>query len=414
MHNAWLIAKREYSERIRGKAFRITTVLIPVLIGVLIFVIYIANKNSGAGKHIVVVSSDLTLAQDVRDQLLQDKDANFTVDVMVPQADTQQNLVSQVDGKQLDGFLLLERQPGNMQPVATYESHSSADFATVDRLTNAVSRATMEEQLVSHGVARSDIKSLTGNVSIHTLQIKQGQAHTVSAAGTFWAAYGMAFLLSFTALMYGMNVSRSVIEEKTSRIFEIMLATIKPSEMMAGKLIGVGAVGITQLLIWMLMAAGFLGSQMAGRIFSGDLALHVPVMQVVLFVVYFLLGYLLYSSFFIGIAAAVNTEQELQQFTPLAAVPIWLSFGMITYIISSPNSPLSIAISLFPPCAPITMFLRMASLTPPAWQIALSLALMVLSIIVLLWISSRIYRVGILMYGKRPTLPELLRWLRYA
>jgi ABC-2 type transport system permease protein len=224
----------------------------------------------------------------------------------------------------------------------------------------------------------------------------------------------MAFLLSFTALMYGMNVSRSVIEEKTSRIFEIMLATIKPSEMMAGKLIGVGAVGITQLLIWMLMAAGFLGSQMAGRIFSGDLALHVPVMQVVLFVVYFLLGYLLYSSFFIGIAAAVNTEQELQQFTPLAAVPIWLSFGMITYIISSPNSPLSIAISLFPPCAPITMFLRMASLTPPAWQIALSLALMVLSIIVLLWISSRIYRVGILMYGKRPTLPELLRWLRYA
>ena len=137
-------------------------------------------------------------------------------------------------------------------------------------------------------------------------------------------------------------------------------------------------------------------------------------MEGILFPVYFVLGYLLYASLFAGLAASCETEQELQMYTPLAALPIWLSFSLIWLVINDPNSAWSVAASLFPATAPIIMMLRMGSQMPPAWQFAASIALMIVSIWAVLWISSRLYRVGILMYGKRATLPELLRWLRYS
>jgi ABC-2 type transport system permease protein len=224
----------------------------------------------------------------------------------------------------------------------------------------------------------------------------------------------MAILLSMTTMIYGMNVARSIIQEKTSRIFEVMLATAEPGDLLAGKLIGVGAVGLTQIGIWLIAGAAILGSALAAPILSGEYAIHFSPIEVILFPVYFVLGYLLYSALFAGLAATCETEQELQMYMPLAAAPTWLSFSLIVLIINDSNSVWSVAASLFPPTAPIIMFLRMASEIPPAWQFAVSIALMLLSIWGVLWFSSRLYRVGILMYGKRATLPELLRWLRYS
>src|SRR5271170_2190431 len=415
MHNIWLIAKREYLEQVRGKAFKITTVLIPAIIVGIFSIIYIAGKNSGTGKHIVIASSDAVLAHRVQQQLVSDKDAQMTVEVVAPATDAdRQALTDRVDRKDLDGFLWLQIAAGQSQPTGSYESRSSGDFTTVGRLTDAVTRAAMQQELTARGLSSSDIDALTKDIKIQTLQIQNGKTSSSNAMTTFWAAYVMAFLLSFTVVMYGMNVGRSVIQEKTSRIFEVMLASVKPEEMLAGKLIGVGSVGITQLAIWIIAATLFAGSAIAGKLMSGEMAVHVSPVEIVLFAVYFVLGYVLYSALFAGLAATVSTEQELQQYSPLAAVPIWLSFGMITFIVSNPNSVWSVAISMFPPCAPITMFLRMASQFPPTWQIALSLGLMVLAVYIVLWLSSGIYRVGILMYGKRATIPEMLRWLRYS
>ncbi len=415
MHNIWLIAKREYLEQVRGKAFKITTILVPAIFIGIFTVIYIAGKNSGTGKHIAIASSDAVLAQRVEGQLSSDKDAQMKLEVIAPATvEDRQRLTERVDSKDLDGFLWLQMTPGQSQPTGTYESRTSGDFATVGRLTDAVTRAAMQQELTSRGLSAKDVDSLTKDIKIETLQIQNGKTSSSSAMGTFWAAYGMAFLLSFTTIMYGMNVGRSVIQEKTSRIFEVMLASVKPEEMLAGKLIGVGSVGITQLAIWIAAATILAGSAFAAKIFSGDMAVHVSYALVALFAVYFILGYVLYSSLFAGLAATVSTEQELQQYSPLAAVPIWVSFGMISFIVSNPNSIWSVAISMFPPCAPITMFLRMASQFPPYWQIALSIALMLVAIVVVLWVASKIYRVGILMYGKRATFPEMLRWMRYS
>jgi ABC-2 type transport system permease protein len=413
MRDIWLIAKREYLEQVKGKAFKVTTILIPVVFIAIFGVIAIAGKNSGVGKHVVIATADPTLAERVRNPLVADKDAKMTVDVVAPATEADhQRLLAEVDQKQIDGFLWLAIDGGTAN--ATFESRSSGDFATEGRLQSAVNRALVEQRLAARGIPASDVQALTKDIDMKTVQVKNGKETATNALSTFWAAYVMAFLLSFTVVMYGMNVGRSVIQEKTSRIFEVMLATVTPGDMLAGKLIGIGAVGLTQIGIWVTAAALFAGSAMGVKLMSGDMKIHVSVPEVVLFILYFLLGYALYSALFAGLAATCDTEQELQQYSPLAAVPIWLSFGMIAFIVSNPNSVWSVAISMFPPCAPITMFLRLASQFPPYWQIALSLGLMVLSVYIVLWLSSRIYRVGILMYGKRATLPEMLRWLRYS
>jgi len=414
MRDIFLIAKREYLEQVRGRAFRVTTILIPVVFAALIGVMTLAGKNSGVGKHLVVAANDAALAGRVRDQLAADKNAKATVDVVAPATSADHDrLMSEVDQKQIDGFLWLDTStPGSA--TAKFESRSSGDFATDSRLQSAVNHALVEQRLAARGIDARDVQALTKTVDLETVQIKNGKESASSAIGTFWAAYAMAFLLSFTVVMYGMNVGRSVIQEKTSRIFEVMLSTVKASDMLAGKLIGIGAVGLTQIAIWAAAAAIFAGSALAASMMEGGFRFSVSTAQIVLFCLYFILGYALYSTLFAGLASTCDTEQELQQYAPLAAVPIWLSFGMITFIVTNPNSIWSVAISMFPPCAPITMFLRLASQFPPLWQIALSLGLMVVSVIAVLWVSSRIYRVGILMYGKRATLPEMVRWLRYS
>jgi ABC-2 type transport system permease protein len=171
---------------------------------------------------------------------------------------------------------------------------------------------------------------------------------------------------------------------------------------------------LTQIGIWLAAGTAIFVSPFAAALMTGDFEIHFSWAEGILFPVYFLLGYLLYSSLFAGLAATCETEQELQMYMPLAAAPTWLSFSMILLIINDSNSAWSIAASLFPPTAPIVMFLRMASEIPPLWQFAVSIGLMILSIWGTIWFSARLYRVGILMYGKRATLPEILRWVRYS
>ena len=416
MRDILLIAKREYLEQVRGKAFKVTTILIPVIFAAIIGISVFASKNSGQGKHIVIAANDAPLASRIREKLLADKDAHMSVDVLAPAAEIdRQQLISKIDQKQIDGFLWLTTDANAGNAKATFVGRSSGDFATESRISDAVDHAIVQQRLSSHGIPSDDIDSLTKGVKLETEQVKNGKEVGSSTLGSFFAAYIMAFLLTFTVMMYGMNVGRSVIQEKTSRIFEVMLSTVKPTDMLAGKLIGIGAVGLTQLAIWAAAAALFSSTALAASMMSGGaLKIQISPVEIILFAVYFVLGYALYSTLFAGLAATCESEQELQQYAPLAAVPVWLSFSMITFIVSNPNSFWSVAISLFPPCAPIAMFLRIASQFPPVWQIALSLALLLLSVYIVVWFSSRIYRIGILMYGKRATVPEMLRWLRYS
>jgi ABC-2 type transport system permease protein len=235
---------------------------------------------------------------------------------------------------------------------------------------------------------------------------------------TFAIAIVMMFLLYMTILIYGVQTMQSVQEEKSTRVVEVLVSSIRPFHLLAGKLIGVGGVSLTQILVWATLGSlvGAYGSTVVATLDPTTSIPHIQIPWATLayFVVFYLLGYFLYASLYAAVGAMVSSNEEAQHLaTPinllLAFTPI-----MLVSIVQSPNSTASLLLSMVPFFAPVLMVLRIGLQTPPSWQIGLSLALMVLTTLGLTYLSARIYRVGILMYGKKPSVAELLRWLHYT
>lgn len=416
MHNILLIARREYLQQIRGRAFRFSTVLLPLLILLMLGASSFTRRNINAGRHLAIASNSAPLADAVRSELLADTDAKYVVDVVAPAtAQDRAALLEQLHGKAIDGVLSIDTSDA-AAPKVTYTTLSAGDFAVANtRLKAALNRAVLHDRLTAMGVQPATTESLLQQVNIETLQLNaNGEASKSNGQASIYEAFAMTFLIVMPILLYGMDTARSVVEEKTSRIFEVMLSIAEPNEMLTGKLIGVGAVGLTQIAIWVVAAVVLMSSAMATALLKGNFAVHFSLAEALLFPVYFLLGFFLYCALFSGLAATCETAQELQMYMPLAAVPVWLSFGILPFTLSNPDSPWTIAASLFPATAPFVMLPRIAIESPPVWEFVASIALLLLTIWGTLWVSSRLYRVGILMYGKRATLPELLRWLRYS
>lgn len=413
--NVFLIARREYLEKIRGRGFRFSTVLVPALMIVMMGASYFTTRSLGTGKHLAIAGADPALVTAVRDQLVGNKGAGLSVNVIAPASEQDRlHLSGEVQNKKIDGFLWIETQPGGTVG-ATYISGSASEGATTVRLQNALNRALMQERLAAHGLQPSQIDSVMSRVSVETLRL---DANGKAARSSGFMAMGRIvveiFLLTMPILLYGMDMARSIIEEKSSRIFEVMLSVVRPRDLLMGKLIGIGAVGLTQIAIWIAAAALLSGSALAAIVMHGNASVQFSWAEGILFPIYFVLGFLLYSALFAGLAATCETVQEFQMYAPLAVLPTWFSFGIMPIILNNPNSPWAVGATLFPFTAPFTMVPRVGLQMPPMWQIGLSVALLVLSIWAVLWFSSRLYRVGILMYGKRATLPELVRWLRYS
>ncbi len=419
MREAWLIARREYRERIRSRAFRISTVIIPVIFGMIFGIGALSGKLGGGAGRVVVASDDPVLAESTRAELMAagmgTRFSPLRVEVQAPvTSDALTALNAEVESKAIDGYLWLSKRPD--APVeATYTSRGSSDFVRRDRMQNAIGHALVREELVKRGASSAEISTLLKDVDLRTLQVKNGKAVAADAGKNFWAAYVMAFVLYFAVVFYGVNVAQSVVAEKTSRVFEVLLSASKPESLMLGKLLGVGAVGLTQMAIWIFFLVLLSGSSLAMTLGQGGLAAFgVTPLRLVFFLLYFLLGFFFYSALSAGLGASVSQESEVQQFNLLLVLPQVIGLVLIVYILSNPGAWPVVLLSLFPPCTPIVMCLRMAAMAVPAWQLALSLVLMVLAIYGVAWVASRIYRVGILMYGKRPTLPEMLRWIKYS
>ncbi len=412
MHNVWLIAKREYLERVRTKAFLISTILIPLLMGGGIAFSVISGGKVKSTSHITIVSPDQQLATDLQTELQTGKDSRMAVDVISPgNGGTRKTLDEMLAEKQLDGYLWIT--PGNKttdRPVFSYTPQSAGDIVTHDTIRSALRTVLTRERLAHQGMVASDVDSLLQPVEVDTTQAGKN-ADTTSS---FVAIYVLFFLMYMVILLYGMNVARSIIEEKSSRVFEVLLATIRPEEMMAGKVIGVGSVGLTQVAVWLATAVILTHTAIIAAIAGGNAHVSLSASQIVFFVVYFLLGYLLYSSIAAALGAMVNSEQELQQLNMILVMPLAGCMFALTTVIPNPDGLPARIISQIPFCSPLIMYMRISLGHPSGKEIALSIALMIATIYAVLWVASRIYRVGILMYGKKPTLPEILRWLKYS
>ena len=433
MRNVWLIAHREYVERIRTRGFLITTVMIPVIMGGFLLGSIFLGSRTAPDIRIAVVSSDTQLALDLQTELQRQqqqtdasamdtdesaanphsekKQPNIIVDAIDPGPNTRANLDKDIESGDIDGYLWITpaAAPG-ARPTFLYTPKSSSERSVKNLLATALDKVLIREQLTHRGIVAADEETMLQPVQIVAATGSHRGDHTSAVVSV-----SVLFFVMYLAIMlYGMNVARSIIDEKTSRIFEIMLATIRPEAMMAGKIIGVGAVGLTQVGIWLAAALTLAGASIALHLGGDTLHVSLTATQIIFFFVYFILGYLFYATIAAALGAMTNSEQELQQLNMLLVLPLLFCFVMLGTLISTPDSTLARVLALVPPFTPLLMYFRVSLGQPKAWEVILSLVLTSASIIGIVWVTSRIYRIGVLMYGKRPNLPEILRWLKYS
>ncbi len=438
MRNTFLIAKREYLERIRTRAFMVMTILIPALMGGALFLpALFVGRHSQDAKHFVIVASDQSSGNVIADELkaakseavkqkeaakrqeslpkrepLQAQTSRFDIDVDTDSSESNRAaLAAKVDKKQLDGVIWATADALASKHI-TFITRDVSSFEENLEIQQSVSKAVQHDILRSKGLSDAEISNAQTRVQL------DAQSPSGRAAGNFETTFlpmlFMIMVLYMSVLLYGINVMNAVLEEKASRVMEVVLASAKPTELMAGKVLGVGAVGLTQIAIW-VAAGAFLPGAMGGNI---DITKIIALKVVVFFVVFFVLGYLIYSSLYAAIGAMCNSQQEAQQLSQLVTLPLVLPLFLIGYIIQYPSAPIAVAASLFPLSSPLIMFTRIAlykePLTRMGWEIAGAIAIDVVSLYLIILLCAKIYRVGILMYGKKPTLPEIMKWIKYA
>jgi ABC-2 type transport system permease protein len=426
MRNILLIARREYLERVRQRSFVIMTFLIPALmLGATVLPTMLATRGGNETKSMVVVAQDRETAETIRSNIEQEQDqkqntqpkskrglppTHFTVEISTNTTQTERDaLTAKVTNKQLDGFLW-----ATPDAIAAHK----LDFVTRDVssfIDNGVLGQIVSDALTHQALKNKGLKDEDINAALEPIKVEAQSPLGKGAPNPqtmLIATLTLTMIMYMTVLLYGINVMRSILEEKTSRIMEVMLSTATSNEMMAGKILGVGAVGLTQIGIWAVAAAVYLAGAAVTAV--GSLKNVLNPLLLIYFVVFFLLGYVLYSALCAAIGSMVNSEQEAQQMQFLVMMPLILAVIFIVNIFQHPSSPIAVFGSLFPFTSPLVMFSRIAMQMPPWWQIAISIALLVGTIYAMIWLCGRIYRVGILMYGKKPNLPEILKWIKYA
>jgi ABC-2 type transport system permease protein len=419
LRNVWIVAKREYRARVRTRSFLLSTFATPLLMGsFMLLPAFIAGSTMSGVMHdtarpvrIALVSDNHALAELARGELMRAARGRYAVTTVSPASEVERvALTKRLNASELDGYVWLDG-PARASRRVVLTTTRIGDFILQSRLTTALSYAFAADAMVSHGTSADDVAATLQRVDLTAVR----PANSFSVYNAMRGAavvFILLFVMCFSLLSYGVMVMRSVMEEKTSRISEVLLCSTTAQELMTGKILGTGSVGLTQIAVWLAIAG--LAASRSLYVRTAISALDVGPSILVYFLVFYLLGYLLYSAIFAGVGAIFNSVDDAQQWNFVIILPLVMSSAMILPVATSSDSATSVAASLFPFCAPILMFERIAVHDPPVWQIALSLIGMVATICAALFICGRIYRVGILMHGKRPSIREVTRWLRHA
>ena len=438
------VVKREYVQRVRTKFFVVATILGPVLMAAFTIVpaLMFSIKAGGptrlaiidqTGKMYERVAKDLVSSKDRRSnsanpQTPEQPPVGGDPKEQINQAgklikpsfaleevrlgnrsldDVRKDLEVRIQNRELDGYVVL---PPNLlkdgQPE--FRARNTADLFTKENVESSISRAVRGQRLVEAGIDEKTVAKASEPVDLKTIEAGGKES---KGEASFFLVFGLGLLIYMSVLLYGQFVLGAVIEEKETRIAEILFSSMRSFPLMMGKLIGVSLVALTQLGIW---AAAFSIFSLWAAGGSSITLPHIPPMVLGYFVIYFLMGYFIYSTVYAVVGSMVTTTQEGGQLALPVVLLLVAGFYLSFSIIRSPNSSLAFWASMFPFFAPITMLVRIVTETPPLWQILLSLGIGVVTIVGLVWLASRIYRVGMLMYGKKATIPEVWRWVRQA
>ena len=428
MREVLIIWRREFLERVRTRSFLIGTIAFPLFI----IALYSLPLIIGGGKEVtrlaVVDEGPAGVAEQLAASLrarTADRD-NGTYEVEVvrqPLAEARAGLSERIANKELDGYVYVPADAVSAGRVE-YRARNVANLETVGDVRRAASQAVQAVRLSDAGLEMGRVVALLRPVEVSTARITARGEEGGSALGTFFVAYGAALVMFLVIFSYGVNVMRSVLEEKTNRIVEVLVSSVPAGQMMMGKITGVASVALLQVAIWAVLGGG--GTTLAGRLAAAEsgqgaqgmesvmAALRLKPGSAVALLGFFVLGFLLFSALFAAIGAAVNTEQEAQQFQTFAMLPLVVPMMFLMKIVGDPLGQTATVLGLIPFTAPVTNAIRLGTAEIPAAQVAGSLALMAATTVFVAWAAGKIYRVGILSTGKKPSVAELVKWLRMA
>ncbi len=441
MNKVLLIIQREYFSRVKKKSFLLLTFLVPVLfIAMFAAIVYISAKQEDFGdvKKVVVVDESGRFVNKLKGS------TSMTFTYLAQPVDTvKKHFVK-------DGYNYLLYIPASLNGVKLLGEKKPGPM-TSSKLESDLTNVIRSQRLIESGIDTATLARAQKSIELSAVQVKDGVEEDAHVGGAVVAGFVCAFLIYLSLFLYGAQVMRGVIEEKVSRIIEVIISSVKPMQLMLGKIIGVGLVGLTQFVLWIVLtlvlfgAAGSALSRSSGSVMNQRMEQvqqmqkaagadmqsplqnatmqskvmteleSIPIVLIICcFLFYFLFGYLLYSALFAAVGSAVDNETETQQFMIPITLPLIFTFALAqSVIINNPDSTLSVWLSMIPFTAPIAMMIRIPYGGVSALQLACSMGLMVVGFLFTTWVAARIYRVGILMYGKKTSYKELAKWFMY-
>lgn len=427
MKKLLVVLEREYMERVRTRWFLVATIFGPVFFGALMFLpAYMATRSGASADFARIRILDAT-GTDLGNLVAADLNGGVTGDTTLTQvrvvegsglAQAESLATTDVRRRQIKGYLVLA--PSAMTGGgARYAGVNATAIPDMRRIENAVSRELIGLELRRAGMATAEadrVKRMRFNMRSERLTLS-GRGGSGSVNIIFASVVGI--LLYMTILMYGQNVLRGVLEEKQTRVAEVVVSSIRPTTLLAGKVLGVGAVGLTQMVIWLTASVLMLRYRVPVMHAFGLEATPIPMpsitaSQLVILLIFFLLGYTLYSALFAAVGAMVSSEQEAQQAQMPVVLMLVISIMFLQPVLLEPDGQLALTLSFIPVSSPIMMPLRMSTVDVPPWEIGLSIISLVAACYLAVYFAAIVYRTGLLMHGKRASLREVFRWIKAA
>ena len=436
LSNVAVVVKREYLQRIKTKGFWIATLILPLFASSLTVIPGLLIAKTRTRQHVVVVDEtgrvggslvaeakraeaeqkDLSPRKMTREQ---PKIAQFDFELAVPELDREaqrRTLDQRVTAKEIGAWVWIS--PGVLTGERVeYHARNVSNLFTQDALEDYLTAVVRQARLKDAGIDPERVKELTRQVRLDTQRVAAGGSRAQGGLGGMMFAVILFLILYIAILMWGQQVMVGVLEEKGSRVIEVVLSAIRPFELMMGKLVGICLVGMTQLAIWLgtitVVTAPGIAASLAFLPEGTSLPTLSPVMAIH-FGLLFILGFFSFATLYAAIGSAFNNLQEAQQAASVAVIFVVFPTFVMYPIINDPSSTMAVVLSLIPLFTPLLMPLRIAIEMPPWWQLALAYALSLGFVLLMVSLCARVYRVGILMYGKKPTFQEIWRWLRYT
>ena len=429
------VVKREYIQRVRAKMFIVSTILLPLVMSLFGIVPAIILSIKTPPLRVAVVDRTGKMYGQLRQTLSNDQSEDATTGNTNERRDigrlaygdfsleevnaadlsddqVRADLDQRLRAKEIDGYIILS--PDFLSTGKTeFFNSNPGDVISRGRLVSALNRAVRQQRLIEANVDPRTRQGLFKPVELQAVSSGAGVQERDSGE-RFALVFGVGFVMYIAILMYGQIVLGAVIEEKETRIAEILFSSVKPFTLMMGKLVGVSLVALTQLAIWGLAFSAFAlygAGLLAARGIRGNIP-NIPLSHYIYFGLFFLLGYFVYATIYALVGSMVTTAQEGGQLAMPIVLILVVSFYVFFPVSRSPDSTFSFWVSMIPFSAPVAMLVRIVTQTPPFWQIALSLLIGFGSVLAIMWVAARVYRVGMLMYGKRASIPEALRWAR--